>query len=62
MADEVPRQDQPLDEDDALAALAQLVDQIRGSDYRDRHGHPLEMNLHYRDAVALLTLRGLWRA
>jgi len=46
-------------EAELLAAVLELVDQIRLSDYRDRLGHPLEMNAAYRDLVLLLTLRGL---
>jgi hypothetical protein len=50
----------PVD-DDALEALSALVAQILGSGYRDRHGHPLENNLAFRDAIAVLMLRGRLR-
>lgn len=47
------------DEADALATLAKLVQQIQGSGYRDRIGHPIESLEAYMDALALLKLRGL---
>lgn len=45
------------DEADALETLAKLVQQIQGSGYQNEAG-PLELNVAYRDAVALLKLRG----
>lgn len=50
---------EPMDERDALEVLRDLVQQIRGSEYRDRLGHPLENNVAFLEAVALLKLRGL---
>ena len=32
------------DRDPILAAVRDLIQQIEGSDYRDKHGHPLENN------------------
>lgn len=45
-------------DDEALAALLALVRQIVGGGYRDHHGHPLETNEAFLDAIALLTLHG----
>ena len=41
-----PAPDEPLrDEiDPLLAAARDLIDQVEGSGYRDKHGHPLENN------------------
>lgn len=47
------------DDLDAIETLRALVQQIQGSDYRDKHGQPLEMNVAYRDALALLKLHGV---
>lgn len=44
-------------QDDALETLRRLVQQIQGSGYRDTLGHAIEMNVAFRDAVALLSLR-----
>jgi hypothetical protein len=47
------------DEFDALEALRALVDQLEGSEGRDRSGRPIQDNAAYRDAVALLRFHGL---
>jgi hypothetical protein len=47
------------DEFDALEALRALVEQLEGSDCRDKFGRPIENNVAYSDAVALLRFRGL---
>lgn len=44
-------------QDDALEALRRLVQQIQGSGYRDKLGHAIELNVAYRDALALVKLR-----
>lgn len=46
------------DEIEALAVLERLIGQLSGSGYQDRHGNPIELNLAYRDALALLELNG----
>ena len=51
-----------VDEEDALEALRDLVEQIRLSEFRDGLGHRIEMNQAYRDALALLIARGLVKA
>lgn len=43
---------------DELETLRALVSQLKDSGYTDRLGHPIEMNSAYRDAVALLEIRG----
>lgn len=45
--------------DPVMETLRRLVEQIEGSDYRDMHGNPLEMNMIFRDAVALLAEHGV---
>jgi len=47
-----------IEDNDALEALCELVEQIRNSGYR-KHGHRSEMNTAYQEAVSLLTARGL---
>lgn len=46
------------DNADLEAALLCLLMQITCAGYRDPHGQPLESNLAYLDAMALLRLRG----
>jgi hypothetical protein len=47
------------DEFDALEALRALVEQLGGPDCRDKVGRPIENNVAYSAAVALLRLHGL---
>lgn len=47
------------DDLDAIETLRALVEQIRGSGFRDKYGQPIELNTKFCDAVALLELRGL---
>jgi hypothetical protein len=47
------------DEFDALEALRALVEQLEGSDCRDKFDRPIANNVAYCDAVALLRFRGL---
>ncbi len=47
------------DEAEVLEVLRALVEQLRGSGFPDKHGHPIEMNVAFQDAEAALALRGL---
>jgi hypothetical protein len=42
-----------------IDAVVDLMDQISGAGFRDAHGHPIELNVAYRELVAILTVRGL---
>lgn len=55
---DMPEREALNDEAEVMAVLRALMRQLAGSGYRDRLGHPVEMNVAYRDAVALLKLRG----
>ena len=57
MAIEVP-QAEPQGVEELLDALADLVAQIDRSEFRDKRGHALKMNMAYREAVTLLALYG----
>ena len=46
-----------VEDQDAFETLRALVHQLQGSGYQDRHGNPIEMNIPYRDALALVELR-----
>ena len=50
---------EPDDEAEMLAMLKDLVEEIQGLGFRDGLGRPLEAVQAYRDAMAMLAVRGL---
>ena len=49
----------PNEEDEMLTTLKDLVEQIQGAGFRDGRGRPIEAVQAYRDAMAMLAVRGL---